>query len=53
MMKLDETVSVVLNKWRLYFPKIINVLLNIPLYTPTAPSISYLANADVPITMLS
>lgn len=49
----NETVRVFLNQWLLYFPQMRNGLLNMPLYIPTAPSISYFANADVPMTILS
>ena len=45
--------SVVLNQLRLYFPQMMKGLLKMPLYIPTAPSISYRASADVPMTMLS
>ena len=47
-----ETVRVVLNHARLYLPQIINGLLNMPLYIPTALSISYCVNVELPITIL-
>ena len=46
-------VRVVLNQRRRYAPPIMKGLLNTPLYIPSAPSISYCANVEVPITILS
>ena len=49
----NETVRVRFHRCRLYLPHIMNGLLNIPLYIPTAPSMSYWTRAEVPMTILS
>lgn len=49
----NDSLSAVLKKPLWYLPQMINGLLKMPLFIPTAPSISVSTIADVPITILS